>query len=320
MAKGARRGTAVQDRAEETGFDDGFDEPSTKPPGRWAGGRWLVGAGRVVLWVFIAVVIVNGIMIPLRGGFALPAADDAPEQAETVDYPETAAAAFGLRFAEVYLNTEESGEERLEALAAYVPEGQAADLELPAESLAAENLTVFAVDVENENNAMVVVRADVNDEPMSLEVPVYSDGDSLVVSGRPALLGAPTRAELPPGASFETDDAAAQELQSVLPGFFEAYAQEPGHLDRYVEADASITPLPANSLEFAELSEITVPSQSTSGEEDVRRVAATVEWTLPAPDGSETGQLTQDYLVTVVDSGGEWHVRDIQGSPRSYGE
>lgn len=316
MAKDARRGTAVQDRAEETGFDG----PPTKPPSRWAGGRWLVGLGRVVLWVFIAVVIVNGIMIPLRGGFALPAGDDETEQTESVDYPETAAAAFGLRFAEVYLNAEESGEERLEALAAYVPEGQAADLELSAESLAAENLTVFAVDVENENNAIVVVRAEVNGEAMSLEVPVYSDGDSLVVSGRPALMGPPSRAELPPGSSFETDDAAAQELQEVLPGFFEAYAQEPGHLDRYVEAQASITPLPANSLEFAELSEITVPSQSASGEEDVRRVAATVQWALPAPDGGDPGQLTQDYLVTVVDSGGEWHVRDIQGSPRSYGE
>ncbi|GHD36086.1 conjugal transfer protein [Nocardiopsis kunsanensis] len=315
MAKGARRGTAVQDRAEETGVDG----PPAKPPGRWAGGRWLVGLGRVVLWVFIAVVIVNGIMIPLRGGFALPAGDEEPEQAESIDYPETAAAAFGQRFAEVYLNTEGAGEGRLEALAAYVPEGQAPDLELPSEGLTAENLTVFAVDVENENNAIVVVRAEVNGEAMSLEVPVYSDGGSLVVSGRPALMGPPTRAELPSGSSFETDDAAAQELQEVLPGFFEAYAQEPGHLDRYVEAQASITPLPANSLEFAELSEIMVPSRSASGEEDVRRVAATVRWALPDTDGDDTGQLIQDYLVTVVDSGGEWHVRDIQGSPRSYG-
>src|SRR5690625_2208035 len=156
MAKGARRGTAVQDRAEETEVDG----PPARPPSRWAGGRWLVGLGRVVLWVFIAVVIVNGIMIPLRGGFALPSGDDEPEQTESVDYPETAAAAFGQRFAEVYLNTEGSSEERLEALAAYVPEGQAADLELPAEGLTAENLTVFAVDVENENNAIVVVRAE----------------------------------------------------------------------------------------------------------------------------------------------------------------
>src|SRR5699024_1102182 len=144
--------------------------------------------------------------------------------------------------------------ERLEALAAYVPEGQAADLELPAESLAAENLTVFAVDVENEHNAIVVVRAEVNGEAMSLDVPVYSDGDSLVVSGRPALMGPPTRVELQTDSPLETDDAASQELQGVLPGFFEAYVQEPGHLDRYVEADACITALPANSLVFAELS------------------------------------------------------------------
>ncbi len=46
-------------------------------------------------------------------------------------------------------------------------------------------------------------------------------------------------------------------------------------------------------------------------------------WSLPsgdeAGDGGNAGQMVQNYLVTVVDSGSEWYVRDIQGAPHSFG-
>ena len=245
-----------------------------------------------------------------------------PEAAETVEFPETAAAAFALRFADTYLDTADP-EARQAALAAFVPEGQAGRLNLPADSLTGENLTVIAVDVRDEYNAVVVVRADINGEAMSLEVPVYSDGSSLVLSGGPALLAAPARAELPPAPSFDQDTGVAEQLGDVLTGFFEAYAEEAGHLDRYVEPGATVTPLPANSVEFVELSDVTVPSQSSTGDDDVRQVATTVVWALPSGDTGEgvgeAGQMVQNYLVTVVNSGNEWYVRDIQGAPHSFG-
>ncbi|WP_433698426.1 conjugal transfer protein [Nocardiopsis sp. CA-288880] len=315
MAKASRRGTAVRDRE---GDEMEFDAPRTRRPRAGSGGRWWVGVGRAVLWAFIIVVVFNGIWFPLRGGFALPTASEEPEQAEEPVYPETAAAAFGLRFADAYLDTADT-EARLSALAAFVPEGEAAGLEVPADSLTGDNLTVVAVDVHDDHNASIIVRADVNGEPMRLDVPVYADGDSLVVAGAPAFLAPPSRASLPEDASFETDPQAAEQLTEVLPGFFEAYAGEPAHLERYVEPGVTIAPLPENSLEFVELSDMAVPSQSPNGDDDVRQVAATVTWSVPAPDGAEAGQVTQNYLVTVVDSGSEWHVRDIQGAPRSFG-
>lgn len=320
MAKASRRDRDARDRVDEVGEAD-LEAPRPRRPRAWAGGRWWVGVGRVVLWTFILVVIFNGIWIPLRGGFALPTATSEPEEpAETSGYPETASAAFALRFADTYLNVED-GEARMGELAAFVPEDEVSGFTLPSESLSGENLTVVAVDVQDEHNAVVVVRADVNGEGMRLDVPVYAEeDDSLVVSGRPAMLAEPTQAALPEDSSFDTDEQAESQLWEVLPGFFEAYAEEPGHLNRYLEEDDTLAPLPEDSLQFGELSDITVPSESSSGDDDVRQIVAAVQWEVPAPDGTEPGQLDQDYLVTVVSSGAEWHVRDIQGASHSFGE
>lgn len=314
MANSSWRGTDVRERG-----DADQDSPRGRRPRAGAGGRWWVGVGRAVLWAFIIVVVFNGIWFPLRNGFAGPPPESAPEQSQEDPFPETSAAAFALRFAETYLNAGEP-EARRADLAAFVPEGEAAGFDVPEGSLTGDNLTVTAVDIKDANNAVVVVRADVNGRTMGLEVPVYAEGSSLVVSGRPALLAAPPRASLPEGAAFETDQATAEQLGEVLSGFFGAYAQQPDHLDRYVESGVTIAPLPQNTLEFAELSDITVPSQASNGDDDVREVLATVRWSVPAPEGGDPGQLVQSYLVTVVDSGSEWHVRDIQGAPNSFGE
>lgn len=315
MAKASRRGTAVRDQDDEREFD----EPPARRPRAGAGGRWLVGLGRVVLWLFIVVVIFNGIWIPLRGGFAFSTTSDEPEQTESVTYPETAATAFALGFAEAYVNTEDP-EARLNSLAGYVPEGRATEFELPADSLTGENLTVVGVDVRDEHNAMITVRGDFNGETMALDIPVYADPDgALAVTGRPALLAAPPLGA-PQQQDAEVDEAAAPAIQEMLQGFFEAYAQD-DHLDRYVETGVSITALPEESLVFAELSEITVLSHSSTGDdEDVRQVPVTVLWDIPGPEEGQAGQLAQDYLVTVVHTGDGWDVRDIQGSPFALGD
>src|SRR5699024_3998718 len=156
MAKASRRGPAVRDQD-----DAEFDTPPARRPSPGAGGRWLVGLGRVVLWLFILVVIFNGIWIPLRGGFAFATPTDEIEQPEVHPHHETAATAFALGVARTYVDTKDP-EARLNSLAEYMPEGRAADLELPADSLTGKNLTVVGVDVRDEHNAMVTVRGDIN--------------------------------------------------------------------------------------------------------------------------------------------------------------
>ena len=315
MAKASQRGAAVRDQDDDTEFD----ASPTRRPSAGAGGRWLVGLGRVVLWLFILVVIFNGIWIPLRGGFAFSTPADEPEQTESFTYPETAATTFALGFAEAYVDTEDP-EARLNALASYVPEGRVAALELPADSLTGENLTVVGVDVRDDHNAMITVRGDINGETMALDVPVYADPDgSLAVAGRPALLAAPP-VGAPQQPQAEADEASAPAIQEMLEGFFEAYAQD-DHLDRYVETGVSIAALPEESLVFAELADITVLSHTSTGDdEDVRQVPVTVRWDIPGPDEGSAGRLAQDYLVTVVHTGDGWDVRDIQGSPFALGD
>jgi hypothetical protein len=87
-----------------------------------------------------------------------------------------------------------------------------------------------------------------------------------------------------------------------------------------VEQGAGIAPLPEDSLRLVELSDITVPSRASTEDDDVRQVALTALWSVLGSDGSEVGQLRQSYLVTVVNSGSEWRVRDIQGAPHSFGD
>lgn len=288
-------------------------------PRAGAGGRWWVWVGRAVLWAFILVVLFNGVWLPFRSGIAPPPAPD-PAETTTVEFPETAAASLAVRFAESYLNADPAkADERADALAKYVPEGRAAALDLPGAAMTATGIEVLAVDVKDAHNALVRLTADVNGDPMSLDVPVYADQDgALVVSGRPALLAAPARAALPGTPSAEGDARARAELEPHIEGFFEAYAQNHEHLGRYLEPDAAVDALPQGAVEFGAVTEVKVPAASSGGE-DVRTAQATVVWRIPGDGDERPAELTQSYQLTVVKDGGAWYVRDIQGAPNSFG-
>ncbi|MDA0567285.1 conjugal transfer protein [Streptomonospora sp. S1-112] len=315
-----RGGRPAEDSADADLYEFGDPPQRSRRLRAGSGGRWWVWIGRAVLWAFIIVVIFNGVWQPLRNGFAQPSADEEPA-AEQPAFPETAAAGFALRFADVYLNTGGlAGQERAEALAAYVPEGRATEFTVEDSELTGENLGVVGVDVRDDHNAVVTLSADVNGAPMSLDVPVYAaDSDSLVISGPPALLASPSRADLPAPESAETDTAVRDELVPRLERFFAAYAEDPGFLSDFVEPGARIEQLPPDTLEFAELSDIAVPVDG-SGDDDGRQVTATVVWRLAGSDESTPAELTQTYELTVVRDGETWYVRDIQGAPQSFGE
>ncbi|GLU46819.1 conjugal transfer protein [Nocardiopsis ansamitocini] len=304
--------------AEETFDAEPAQRGRSRRPKAGAGGRWWVWVGRAVLWAFILVVLFNGIWMPFRAGFNQPA-QEAPPETATVNFPETAAASFAAQFAAIYLNADpEEPAQRAEELAAFVPEGRAATFNLTGATLSATGIEVVGVDALDDNNAVVRLTASVGGEPVSLDVPVYAsdNGSALVVSGRPALLAAPDKAELPAAPTVETDPQAEGELQPRLEGFFDAYAQSPQFLDPFIEPGAPVVPLPTGTVEFGSLGEITVPVAS-SGNEDVRVVQATVAWQVPG--GGNNAELTQSYRLTVVKDGESWYVRDIQGAPNSFG-
>ncbi|MFC7326779.1 conjugal transfer protein [Marinactinospora rubrisoli] len=301
--------------------DTGRQRGRPRRPRAGAGGRWWVWVGRAFLWAFILVVLFNGVWQPLRSGLAQPDPRE-PEPADTVDFPQTAAAAFAVRFAEVYLNSAPGGgNERADALAAFLPEGRATSLNITGGELTGDNIEVIAVDAQDDNNAVVTLSADVNGQPVSLDVPVYAEdgGAALVVSGQPALLAAPGRAQLPEAPGVESDVDARDELEPILEGFFEAYAQTPEHLSRYLEPDAEVAALPAGTVEFADLRDLTVPSAAGAGSADTRQVRATVVWRLAGGENADNAaELAQSYQLTVVREGENWYVRDIHGAPNSF--
>lgn len=321
-----RSGAAGPVSADDGGWDGDSSGRRPRRPRAGTGGRWWVWIGRAVLWAFILVVTVNGIWLPLRDGFPRPDAQESPRPQAAQSFPETAAAAFALRFTEIYLDSETDGTERAEALAGFLPEGEATAFNLDgAAELAATDIHVLGVDPQDDHYAVVSVAALVNDRPMGLDVPVYTgDGTAFVVSGEPALLAAPETAALPEPPAVDTDPEAREQLEDDLQLFFKHYAEAPELLGGLVENGGEIAPLPEDTLEFVRLDDILVPEPAAGTEaaadtEDVRRVQAVVVWRLADGDADDPTELTQSYQVTVVADGTSWRVRDIQGAPRSFG-
>ncbi|KUP96399.1 conjugal transfer protein [Thermobifida cellulosilytica] len=306
--------------AAEEAFDSAPRRGGGRRPRAGAGGRWWLWVGRAVLWAFLIVVFLNGLWLPLRENF-FPRTAQEPAAEDRVEFPETAAASLAVRFAEVYLNTSpDKAEERRAALAEFVPEGQSGAFDIPGAELSATGVEVLVVDVHDDNNALVRLAADVNGQPMTLDVPVYADqgGTALVVSGRPALLAAPDKATLP-DRQFETDPQARSELEETIKNFFEAYAQNHEHLDRYLAPGADVTALPSGVLQFGSIVDLKVPVAGSGTAEDARAAQVTVVWLLPDEDGEDAAELTQSYSVTVVKDGSDWYVRDIRGALNSFG-
>src|SRR5690606_21183116 len=320
----AGRGSVMDEdapaEADET-FDAAPQPGGGRRPRAGAGGRWWLWVGRAVLWAFIIGVIVNGVWLPIRENFFLQSTQQ-PVGEDTVEFPETAAASLAVRFADAYLNADpEKASERAEALAQFVPEGRVTAFDLPGVQLSATGIEVITVEVKDEHNALVRLAVNVNGEPMTLAVPVYaadSEGTALVVSGRPALLAAPEKASLP-DTSFATDSEARAELEPILKGFFEAYAHNHEHLDRYLEPGAEVTALPGDFLRFGKITDTKVPPAVPGATQDVRVAQVTVVWLIPDGSGGDTtAELTQSYDVTVVGDDGSWYVRDIRGALNSF--
>ncbi|GLY84795.1 conjugal transfer protein [Actinoallomurus iriomotensis] len=279
--------------------------------GGWggSGGRWWIYAGRVILWAFIIVVLVNGIRAPFERFTAQPSTPSAPSSNKPA-FPQEAASSYALSFADVYLNYDPAtAADRQRQLAQFIAPG--VDPQLGWNNTGKSVLRsahVSSVEAQDVNRAIVTLLVQANGKIFQLAVPVYAKDGALAISGRPATLPAPPRAALPP-TNQDRDTALETELQEPLTGFFKAYASgDTASLQRY--SDPPVTGL-GNVFTFSALQEIDAPR----GDANARTVNATVIWQVaPGQPKTTGGSLEQTYQLTMVKKDGNWYVTDIRGS------
>ncbi|HEY7484803.1 MAG TPA: conjugal transfer protein [Streptosporangiaceae bacterium] len=321
--------SAAYPGAADTGAGVGADYPPTgtwdapdrgRRRRRWAGsgGRWWVWIGRIILWACIIVVLLNGVRAIFDRYTAEPAqTPSAPQQDAKAQFPSGAASAYALQFANVYLNYDQRNPAaRQQQLQNFLPDGSDSQLGWNgAGDMHLQSVQVAAVQPKDANNAVVTLLAQANGKWLQLAVPIYAKDGALVVSGEPAILPPPARAQLPESSVQERDTALETELQQVLTGFFKAYASgDTVALSRFTDK-ASITAL-GGAVTFGQLKEVKAPH----GAADERTIAATVVWQIPSVHAKGTSaELEQTYELTVVKKDGTWYVRDIRGSTQPSG-
>jgi hypothetical protein len=267
--------------------------------------------GRAVLWTFVLVVIVNGIQAPFQR-FTDDTQPTGPVVVSSQDqFPVTAASAFAMQFADVYLNySVREAPQRQTELQNFIPEGSDTQFGWnQVGDLAVDSIQVAGVQAKDVNDGVVTVLAKVGSHWLQLAVPVYAKDGAMVVSGQPALLEPPKKAVLPEAAGVDHDTALEGQLKTQLVGFFQAYAaSDKVFLQRF--ADPSITGLGA-AVTYTALTDVTAPK----GAADERTVTANVTWTVPpAQRGSAGGLVTQTYQLVVVKKSDQWTVRSISGA------
>lgn len=297
-------------------LDEPWDDGPRAPKKKWGGGggRWWVWVGRALLWAFVLVVVVNGIRAPFER-FTAPSTPATREEDAGPRFPQTQASAYALQFAQVYLNYDESSSGgRQEELAHFLPEG--ADAQFGWDGLgqlSAQHVEVLSVDVKSENDAVVNLVAKVGSRWVTLAVPVYTRDGAFVVSGQPALLEAPKKAQLPQEGGTEHDEELEARLKTDLTGFFQAYGNsDEVNLRRFTD-NGAITGLEAAAT-LGSIEEVNAPP----GDSDERTVTATVKWKVPPTQSRGTeGVLTQTYELVVVRKSDQWNVRSIRGAVRA---
>lgn len=279
--------------------------------GGWggSGGRWWIYVGRVILWAFLIVVLVNGVRAPFERFTEKSATPTTPTSGKPA-FPAEQASSYALSFADVYLNYDPAvAADREKQLAQFIAPGVDPQLGWGnAGKSVLRSAQVFSVDAQDVNRAVVTLLVQANDRLFQLAVPVYAKDGALAISGRPAALPAPPRAALP-SANQDRDSALETELQEPLTGFFKAYGSgDTSSLQRY--SDPPVTGL-GNAYALSALKEINAPQ----GNANSRTVNATVVWQVsPVQNKASGGTLEQTYQLTMVKKDGNWYVTDIRGS------
>lgn len=284
-----------------------------------AGGRWKVMALRGTVYSICGLLLLGGLKNVLVG-------DSVPDT-ETITntvranlgetgFPTKAAEGFAVRFASVYLNYDPAtAEQRAQALEVYSPEAADGTWGWTGSTGRQKVITgpvVAAKPVMKDAHfATVTVAAQVESGAwVYLAVPVYAaTSGALVVSGPPAFVAPPARAENPGQDPITDEDGdLATVLADIMPGFFRAWAASNAvELARYTAKDA--TPAATSGLAGAatldKVGQITMPKDG--GNTRVGQVE--VSWAIKG-----AGTYLQTYQVTVTkDASEKWSVKDITG-------
>lgn len=289
--------------------------------GGWsgAGGRWLIWVGRVILWAFIVVVLVNGIRAPFERFTADSQGRGSADNGPASSFPTTEASAYALQFANVYLNHDEAtAAEWEQQMQAFLAPGVDPRFGWNGRGrMQLQSAEVAGIDVRDANNASVTIVARAGGRQFRLAVPVYTKDGAFVISGRPAILPPLPRAALPQPAGVSRDNDLESELQEPLIGFFRAYGiGDTVALKRFADS-ATITSM-NGALRFVALKEIV----AQTGPDTQRQVRATVVWQVPPAVEQATpsvAELEQTYELTMVKKENNWYVRDIRGSTQATG-
>ena len=288
--------------------------------GRWggSGGRWWIWVGRAILWACLIVVLVNGVRAPFERFTAEPArSPSTPRQDAKARFPATTASAYALQFAGVYLSYDQKDPAaRQQQLQYFLPDGADGQLGWNGTGeMRLQSVQVAGVDVRDANNAVVSVLFQANGKWLQLAVPLYAKDGRFVVSGTPAILPPPARADLPAAPTRERDAGLENELRQALTGFFKAYASgDTVALSRF--SDRSSLAGLDGTVTFGRLKDVNAPN----GAAESRTITATVVWQVPsAQSRGAPGELEQAYELTVVKKDGTWYVRDIRGSTQPAG-
>jgi Conjugative transposon protein TcpC len=309
----------------------GEESPDTQRRGRSAartpwggsGGRWTVWPLRVVYWVAILVIGYRGITAivlnetPSSTGSTTTPAGASP----STQFPVTLAEAYALQFGQVYLNfNPATASERQRELSSFIPSSVSQQMDPQfgwngSGSALLGSEQVAGIEVRSSTTAVVTLLASVNGQLMELGVPIYSSGGSLVVSGQPAWLPAPSTAQPPAPQQPATDQSVQNALSAQLPAFFAAYASgDQATLNRYLAPGVSISGL-NNTVRYGSIASIVVPQGGAT-----RDITVTVNWLLPGQGKQGVAQLTTTYDMSVVDQqSGKWYVEDIRASTQPMG-
>ncbi|GHE29460.1 hypothetical protein GCM10017673_35060 [Streptosporangium violaceochromogenes] len=274
--------------------------------------------------------MVNGVRAPFERFTRQNTSGGSSPVSTDTDFPLTRATSFASQFAAVYLNFEAvRSQERAARLAPYLPDGAEPQFGWDGFGrMAAGAVQPYGSEILDSRNAVVTLAFQAGSRRQLLSVPVFYDGESgrFVVSGRPAILPAPTPADLPAVGAGERDDAAETELRTPLADFFKAYAAgDTVSLQRYAAAGVTLEGF-GGAFSFVSLKDLLVPA----GGGATREVIATVVWgvpsaaalpsgSTPADPGDMNGKLEQAYRLTVVKQGDKWFVKDVRGAKRSVG-
>jgi hypothetical protein len=290
---------------------------------RGAGGRWLIWVARAIAWAVLLLIGYRGVVAIIQGPAPRTTAGPAKPSSGGAQFPVSVAEAYALQFGDVYLNfSPASAAVRNQDLAAFLPAGTDPSVGFDATgTMRLVGEQVAAVSVTGRHTAIVTLLARLSNGRLTeLGVPIYASEGGMSVSGYPAFLPGPGKADPPPASQQTSDQATEAALQAQLPAFFQAYASgDQGTLARFTAPGAHITGL-HDDVSFGGIDNVYVPAGGST-----RQISVTVSWQLrsaaasaakSATVGVAPAALQMTYQMTVVRQAGSWDIRSIGASTR----